>query len=150
MARILIAGGSLGGLLAANLLLRDGHDVQVLEKAAGSLDGRGAGIVTHAALLRGLARAGVTVDETLGVRVASRVVLGLEGDVVARVQMPQWLTSWSRLYSLLSDAFPRERCHRAISVASVEQHAVGVRVHSDSGAAFDRSEERRVGKECVP
>ncbi len=52
MARILIAGGSLGGLLAANLLLRDGHDVQVLEKAAGSLDGRGAGIVTHAALLR--------------------------------------------------------------------------------------------------
>ena len=137
MARILIAGGSLGGLLAANLLLRDGHDVQVLEKAAGSLDGRGAGIVTHAALLRGLARAGVTVDDTLGVRVASRVVLGLEGDVVARLPMPQWLTSWSRLYALLSDAFPRERCHRAISVARIEPHADGVRVHSESGAVFD-------------
>jgi 2-polyprenyl-6-methoxyphenol hydroxylase-like FAD-dependent oxidoreductase len=42
MARILIAGGSLGGLFAANMLLRDGHDVLVLEKAAESLDGRGA------------------------------------------------------------------------------------------------------------
>ena len=49
MARNLLAGGSLGGLLAANMLLRDGHEVQVLEKATGSLDGRGAGIVTHAA-----------------------------------------------------------------------------------------------------
>ena len=137
MARILIAGGSLGGLLAANLLLRDGHDVQVLEKAAGALDGRGAGIVTHAALLRGLVRAGVTVDDTLGVRVASRVVLGATGDVVARLQMPQWLTSWSRLYALLSDALPRERCHRAFSVARVEQHAGGVQVRSQSGSVFD-------------
>ena len=137
MARILIAGGSLGGLLAANLLLRDGHDVQVLEKAAGALDGRGAGIVTHAALLRGLVRAGVTVDDTLGVRVASRVVLGATGDVVARLQMPQWLTSWSRLYALLSDALPRERCHRAFTVARVEQHVGGVQVHSESGSVFD-------------
>ena len=104
MARILIAGGSLGGLLAANMLLRDGHDVQVIEKAAGSLDGRGAGIVTHAALGHGLVRAGVTVDATLGVHVASRVALDAGGAVVARLAMPQVLTSWSRLYALLSAA----------------------------------------------
>ena len=34
MARILVVGGSLGGLLAANILLRAGHRVQVIEKAA--------------------------------------------------------------------------------------------------------------------
>ena len=67
MARILIIGGSLGGLFAANMLLRDGHDVQVMERTPGSLDGRGAGIVTHKALDAALIRAGLTSCENLGV-----------------------------------------------------------------------------------
>jgi 2-polyprenyl-6-methoxyphenol hydroxylase-like FAD-dependent oxidoreductase len=137
MARILIAGGSLGGLLAANMLLRDGHDVHVLEKATGSLDGRGAGIVTHAALGRGLARAGVTVDHTLGVQVDSRVALAASGAVAARLAMPQVLTSWSRLYALLFAAFPTERCHQGVVVKHVEQHAGGVRVHDESAGVFE-------------
>ena len=137
MARILIAGGSLGGLLAANMLLRDGHDVQVIEKAAGSLDGRGAGIVTHAALGRALERAGVTVDATLGVHVASRVALDASGTVVARLAMPQVLTSWSRLYALLSAAFPAGRCQRSVAVVRVEPQAGGVRVHGEAGEVFD-------------
>jgi 2-polyprenyl-6-methoxyphenol hydroxylase-like FAD-dependent oxidoreductase len=137
VARILIAGGSLGGLLAANMLLRDGHDVHVLEKATGSLDGRGAGIATHAALGRGLARAGVTVDHTLGVHVDSRVALDASGAVVARLAMPQVLTSWSRLYALLFEALPTERCHQGVVVKQVEQHAGGVRVHAESGSVFD-------------
>ncbi len=32
MAKILVVGGSLGGLFAANILLRQGHDVTLLEK----------------------------------------------------------------------------------------------------------------------
>ena len=52
-ARIIVIGGSLGGLMAANVLLRAGHQVRVLEKSAGSLDGRGAGIVTHSGRLQG-------------------------------------------------------------------------------------------------
>ncbi len=134
MARILIVGGSLGGLLAANLLVRDGHDVHVLEKAAGSLDGRGAGIVTHAALMTGLARAGVRIDDTIGVRVASRVALDAHGDAVARLDMPQILTSWSRLYALLYEAFPSDRHHGGVTVQCVEQDGSEVRVTSDGGA----------------
>lgn len=137
MARILIVGGSLGGLLAANMLLRDGHDVSVLEKAAGSLDGRGAGIVTHPALERGLERAGATVDETLGVRVQDRIVLGADGAVVARVQMPQILTSWSRLYAMLFEVFPAARYRQGMAVKQVEETADGVRAHTESGAVFD-------------
>ena len=48
--KALVAGGSLGGLLAANLLLRDGWDVHVFERASEELEGRGAGLVTHIAL----------------------------------------------------------------------------------------------------
>jgi 2-polyprenyl-6-methoxyphenol hydroxylase-like FAD-dependent oxidoreductase len=137
MARILIVGGSLGGLLAANMLLRDGHDVQLLERATGSLDGRGAGIVTHAALHRGLVRAGVTIDDTLGVGVTLRVALDANGDAVGRLTMPQVLTSWSRLYALLSEIFPADRSHGGVVVNRVEQTDDRVRALADSGAVFE-------------
>ena len=45
--RALVIGGSLGGLFAANLLLRAGWDVQVFEHSRGDLVSRGAGIITH-------------------------------------------------------------------------------------------------------
>ena len=60
-------GGSLGGLFVANMLHQDGHDVQVLEKVKGSMNGRGAGIVSHDVLVKSLERAGLDVQATLGV-----------------------------------------------------------------------------------
>jgi 2-polyprenyl-6-methoxyphenol hydroxylase-like FAD-dependent oxidoreductase len=134
MARILIVGGSLGGLLAANMLLRAGHDVQVLEKAEGSLDGRGAGIVTHAALSVALRRCGVPLDEALGVKVESRVALDAEGREVVRLHMPQVLTSWSRLYALLRRGFPDDRIHGGMTVTSVQQDDAGVQVTAQNSA----------------
>jgi len=137
MARILVVGGSLGGLFVANLLARDGHEVVVLEKAAGSLDGRGAGIVTHAALLDGLRRAGTTVDDTLGVAVETRVSLDVDGRTAVRRPFPQILTSWSRLYAMLYDAFPHASYRHGVSVARVEQDAQGARAIADDGTRFD-------------
>ena len=46
--RALVIGGSLGGLLAAHLLRREGWDVTVFERNADDLTGRGAGISTVA------------------------------------------------------------------------------------------------------
>jgi len=120
MARIVVVGGSLGGLFAANMLWRDGHDVQVLEKASASLSGRGAGIVTHDALVRALRRAGVPGEATLGVEVPGRVMLDADGRTVDRLDMPQVLTSWSRLYEMLRAVFPDERYHLGQSVVAVE------------------------------
>jgi 2-polyprenyl-6-methoxyphenol hydroxylase-like FAD-dependent oxidoreductase len=54
MAKILVVGGSLGGLFVGNLLHCAGHEVHILEKVLGSLDGRGAGIVTHPSLMQAL------------------------------------------------------------------------------------------------
>jgi 2-polyprenyl-6-methoxyphenol hydroxylase-like FAD-dependent oxidoreductase len=136
MARILIAGGSLGGLFAANILMRDGHDVLVLEKAADSLDGRGAGIVTHEALMVGLRRAGITIDETLGVQVMRRVALDIDGNTISELAMPQILTSWGRLYHLLHEALPAANYLQGVTVLSVNQDAQGVTVHCDENRSF--------------
>lgn len=128
MAKLLVVGGSLGGLLAANMLLRAGHEVLLVEKAGASLDGRGAGIVTHEALFTGLRRAGVEVDAGLGVAIASRRVLAAAGSVEASLDMPQVLTSWSRLHALLKAALPAGLYHAGMAVQRVEPGDGSVRV----------------------
>jgi 2-polyprenyl-6-methoxyphenol hydroxylase-like FAD-dependent oxidoreductase len=147
MARLIVVGGSLGGLLAANLLVRAGHEVRVLEKSAHSLDGRGAGIVTHEALGVGLQRAGVAIGDdagdglhglgALGVSVTGRVVLDVHGEAVARRVLPQVLTSWSRLYALLSESLPNGCAAMGRTVAAVDADEHGVHVRCDSGETFD-------------
>jgi 2-polyprenyl-6-methoxyphenol hydroxylase-like FAD-dependent oxidoreductase len=128
MARILVVGGSLGGLFVANMLLRDGHDVQVLEKVRGSMNGRGAGIVSHDVLVTSLERAGLNVEATLGVQVPGRVLLDADGHTLIQLDMPQVLTSWSRLYQILREAFPKERYVQGVSVHRVEQDETRVKV----------------------
>lgn len=133
MARILISGGSLGGLMAANLLLRAGHDVTVLERSLRSLEGRGAGIVTHETLRTALRACGAVVDHTLGVPVEERVVLDAAGNAECRWQHPQVLTSWGRLYALLRAALPAECYRLGAQVVGVDQSEAGVAARLTAG-----------------
>lgn len=136
MARVLIAGGSLGGLMAGCLLGHAGHEVTVLERTAGAMDGRGAGIVTHASLVAGLRRCGMPERYELGVAIPGRITLDGAGAVLGEVRMPQVLTSWSRLYQLLHELFSqtgRGQYKQGVTVQRVEQDAAGVRVLTTGG-----------------
>jgi 2-polyprenyl-6-methoxyphenol hydroxylase-like FAD-dependent oxidoreductase len=126
MRKAIIVGGSMGGLFAANLLIRAGWDVNVYERVGDELEGRGAGVVTHPTLLEALELAGVKVDETIGVAVEERVTLARDGSVAARRSLPQILTAWARLYNALKSAFPKKRYHTGYQVSAVEQDDSGV------------------------
>lgn len=131
----IVIGGSLGGLAAANLLMRSGWDVHVYERVAEELEGRGAGIVTHPELLDGLRRAGVRVDGSLGIEVQERVTLARDGSTVGRYAHPQLLTAWSRLYGVLRDALPKERYHNAHTLSSFEQGTDHVTARFTNGSS---------------
>src|SRR5260221_13417297 len=50
--RVIIMGGSIGGLTAALVLRKIGYGVDVFERSNGLLEGRGGGIISHPISLR--------------------------------------------------------------------------------------------------
>lgn len=124
--RALVIGGSLGGLLTANLLYNDEWQVDIFERSPDELAGRGAGIVTHPELLAVLSRCGVVIDEGIGVEVAARVALDSSGRTIGAFPLRQVLTSWGRLYALLKAQFPGRSYHPGFSLERIEQRADGI------------------------
>jgi 2-polyprenyl-6-methoxyphenol hydroxylase-like FAD-dependent oxidoreductase len=120
--RVIVIGGSLAGLIAGNLFHRIGWDVHVFERAAGVLEGRGAGITILPGLVSGFQAAGVDETEgSLGVELPARIALDRSGRVVVERRFSQVMTSWRRLYESLKAAFPAERYHSGVSLESVKQ-----------------------------
>ena len=107
--RIGVIGGSLGGLFAAALLTRAGHDVTVLERSAVGLARRGAGLVGQQELFDILARLGLTGVTRSGVIAHERITLDRRGEVVYRDPSPQTQFSWDYLYEGLLSVIPPER-----------------------------------------
>lgn len=121
--KAIVIGGSLGGLFAANLLLRAGWDVHVYERVDDELESRGAGVVTHPELMDVLTAAGVDIDDRIGVQVTERITLRRDGTVEDTCSLPQTLTAWGRLYQVLRRAFPKERYHSGRQLTSFVQDA---------------------------
>jgi 2-polyprenyl-6-methoxyphenol hydroxylase-like FAD-dependent oxidoreductase len=124
--RALIIGGSLAGMFAAHLLRANGWRVDVYERSAEDLAGRGAGLGSHEALVAILKRIGIDFSAPLGVAIPRYVWLDKDGGVVADVPRPRLMTAWSRLYRPLKDLLPRELYHPSKSLVRVEQNAHSV------------------------
>ncbi len=141
--RVLIVGGSLGGLFTANILHRIGCEVRLCERVPGTLAGRGAGIATHPELFEALRRSGVTSDLEVGVHVPGRIALGRDGGVIGRYDFPQVLTAWGRLQTLLTEALPAGCYLAGKELKTIEQER-GV-VHAGFGDGTRLSAELLVG-----
>lgn len=136
--RALICGGSIGGLFCAALLRRAGWDTVILERSRTELAGRGAGIVTHD-LLNSLIRLAGAETADLGVQVTERVAFDLAGDRVATLPLPQIVTSWDRVHSLLRALMPEGsyRLDKAISHYRQEGEAVTLQLEDGTTETAD-------------
>jgi len=132
--RALVIGGSMSGLLAALALARRGIDVEVFERTAEPLTGRGAGIVAQPELKEVLRSLGLEADRDLGIEVATRVMYGRDGHCTHRLDVAQTMTAWDRVFHLLSAAVPPERYHSAKELGRVAQSADGVTAHFADGS----------------
>lgn len=130
--RVVVMGGSLGGLNAA-LWLRDaGCDVEVYERSRAPLEGRGAGIVLHPAILRYFTRHRLLDISRLSA--PARWVRYLDHSGVVHEEPCRYrFTSWTTLYRAFLDCFQRDRYHTGEEVVGFDGDAGGVRIRLGDG-----------------
>ncbi len=135
--RALVIGGSLGGLLAAHLLSREGWDVTVFERNTEDLAGRGAGLSTHPELLDVLRSVDINFDESMGVKVDTILCLDASGCVYLKEKTARTMSSWGRLYRALRDPLPPDRYRLGMSLTGIEQRTGGVIARFSDGSSID-------------
>ena len=121
--RIAVMGGSLGGLTAGVLLRRAGFDVEVFERSRHPLEGRGAGIVLHAATIRAIS--GDT--DRLSARAVRMRYLDSEARITHDEPCSYRFSSYAAVHRALLDDFDPARYHLGSGLTSFEQ--VGDEVH---------------------
>lgn len=121
MPRALIIGGSVGGLLSANLLRSVGWDVSIFERAAGNLATRGAGLGVTQELVSVMQRLGARFDSTAGVPNRSYVWMEKDGSIAFNHPRKNISSAWQRVYLPLRAITPENIYHQGANFTRVEQ-----------------------------
>jgi 2-polyprenyl-6-methoxyphenol hydroxylase-like FAD-dependent oxidoreductase len=133
--RAIVIGGSIGGLFAANLMQRAGWTVDVYERVADDLAGRGAGIGTHDELFNVLRGLGIAIDDSIGVRVLDRVCLAPSGEVLHRLAWRHVMTHWVRIYRPLRERLLPSSYHAGRTFVDFSDDYDEIVAHFDDGSS---------------
>lgn len=130
--RVLVVGGSIGGLTVA-LLLRDlGCDVAIHERADTDLEDRGAGIVVLPVTERYFDRHAVG-GERVSLELTYWSYVDGNGTVISADADHFRFSGWSTIYRSLLEEFGRDDYHFAHEVVGFERTADGVRIEIANG-----------------
>jgi 2,6-dihydroxypyridine 3-monooxygenase len=131
--RIVVVGGSLGGLTAA-LVLRDaGCNVEVYERSEVPLEGQGAGIVLNPATVRYFTENDVLGLDEISTSTSWLRYMDREGGTAAEQPFSYRFTSYNALYRGLLGCFDEDRYHLGEKVVEFDQDADDVTVWLASG-----------------
>jgi 2-polyprenyl-6-methoxyphenol hydroxylase-like FAD-dependent oxidoreductase len=133
--RAIIIGGSVGGLFAANFLRELAWQVDVYERVAEDLAGRGAGIGTHEELFGVMRRLGIAIDDSIGVRVSERVCLDASGNAIHRLGSHHLMSHWVRIYGPLRERLPAASYHAGANFVDFSDDDDQVVAHFEDGSS---------------
>jgi 2-polyprenyl-6-methoxyphenol hydroxylase-like FAD-dependent oxidoreductase len=115
--KIIIIGGSIAGLLTGIALKEQGFSVEIYERSAGDMRGRGAGLVLQPDIQEYTAGlAGVTAH--------TRQILDERGRAVMTYPNDSMFTSWSALWQNLKERFPDRDYHFGYELSSIADMTV--------------------------
>ncbi len=121
MPRALVIGGSVGGLMAGNLLRTIGWDVTIFERAAGDLATRGAGLGVSQELVDVLQRCGARFDATGGVANRGYIWMEKDGSTAFTHARENISSAWQRVYMPLRELTPAKIYRQGMNLIDVEQ-----------------------------
>ena len=131
--RVVIVGGSIGGLTAAVLLHELGCDVQVFERSSEALQSRGAGIVVLPMTEQYFVHKGGE-DDRVSLQLTWWKYIDSEGRELSADADYFRFSSWNTVYRALLDALPSERYHLNSEMVGFSQDADSVTVELADGA----------------
>lgn len=124
--RVVVVGGSLGGLSAAVWLRDIGCDVDVFERSSILLEDRGAGIMLNPATVRYLLIKRAVAVREIGAPIRALQYLGRDGRLLATRTTSWWSSAYSVLYRCLLGCFDRTRYLLGEEGVGIEQDDEGV------------------------
>jgi 2,6-dihydroxypyridine 3-monooxygenase len=134
--RVLVAGGSIGGLTAAALLRDLGCEVDVYERSRSALEDRGAGIVVLPVTERYFTEQGGE-DDRVSLELSYWTYVDREGRVLSADPDHFRFSGWSTIYRALLDAFGSKRYHLGREMVGFDNRPDGVTLHLVDGTSVD-------------
>ena len=134
MPRVIVMGGSLGGLTTALVLRDTGCDVRVFERSSAALQARGAGIAALDATLRYLVERGGYRPEDVCSSTGWIRFLNRDGSLRHEQRHHYRFSSWNTIYRSLLRLFAADRYLLGHEVTSFSQDGAAVRVTLAGGS----------------
>jgi 2,6-dihydroxypyridine 3-monooxygenase len=132
--RVLVAGGSIGGLTAAALLRDLGCEVDVYERSGAALEDRGAGIVVLPVTEKYFTEGG-HIQERVSLELTYWTYVDREGRILSADPDHYRFSGWATIYRALLDSFGPERYHLGQEMVGFDNQPDSVTLHLGNGSS---------------